>query len=55
MTVEMEDYLGNKTTVTELSGIHLESAEFTLNISKDYQKFLSLLKDGFIWKGVYRG
>lgn len=54
-TVEMVDYLGNKTTVTELSGIHLESAEFTLNISKDYQKFLSLLKEGFIWKGVYRG
>lgn len=55
ITVEMEDYLGNKATVTELSGIHLESAEFTLNISEDYQKFLSLLKDGFIWKGVYRG
>ena len=55
MTVEMVDYLGNKTTVTELSGVHLESAEFTLNISKDYQKFLSLLKDGFIWRGVYRG
>lgn len=55
MTVEMVDYLGNKTTVTELSGVHLESAEFTLNISKDYQKFLTLLKNGFIWKGVYRG
>lgn len=55
MTVEMVDYLGNKTTVTELSGIHLESAEFTLNISKDYEKFLLLLKEGFIWKGVYRG
>ena len=54
-TVEIEDYLGNKATVTELSGVHLESAEFTLNISKDYQKFLSLLKEGFIWKGVQRG
>lgn len=55
ITVVMEDYLGNKTVVNELSGIHLESAEFTLSISKDYQKFLSLLKQGFIWKGAYRG
>lgn len=54
-TVEIEDYLGNKATVTELSAVHLESAEFTLNVSKDYQKFLTLLKQGYIWKGVQRG
>lgn len=55
ITAEVTDYNGNTITVTELSSIHLESAEFTLNISKEYERFLEMLTKGFIWRGVYHG
>lgn len=54
-TVELADYQGNAIEVTELSGVHLESTEFTLNVSDEYFKFLENLKQGYLWKGVYNG
>lgn len=46
------DYLGGKTTVNSLSGIHLENCEFTLSISDRYLSFMSQLNNGYIFKGV---
>ena len=54
-TVTLTDYQGKTIEVTELSGVHLESAEFTLNVSDEYFKFLDNLKQGYLWKGVYNG
>lgn len=54
-TVTLTDYQGKTIEVTELSGVHLESAEFTLNVSDEYFKFLENLKKGYLWKGVYNG
>lgn len=51
-TTIVTDYLGNKTTVNSLSGIHLENCEFTLSISDKYLSFMSQLTSGYIFKGV---
>lgn len=46
------DYLGNKTEVHTLSGLHLEECEFTLSISDQYKQFLNQLSQGYIFRGV---
>lgn len=48
----IHDYLGKVHTFTSLSGIHLESAEYTLSISKQYGTFLNNLTKGYLYKGV---
>ena len=39
------DYLGNSGTVSELSYIHLESADYRLSMSETYRKFLKGVKE----------
>ena len=46
------DYLGNELKVNSLSSVHLESCDFTLSISKQYQDFLTNLSKGYIYNGV---
>lgn len=46
------DYLGNEATVETLSGIHLESCDFTLSIAEKYKQFLSNISQGYIYNGV---
>lgn len=46
------DYMGNELTVTSKSSIHLEPCDFTLSISKQYSKFLSDLKSGYLYTGL---
>lgn len=46
------DYLGNEATVNPLSGIHLESCDFTLSIATQYKDFLKSLSNGYIFNGV---
>ena len=48
----IKDYQGNDSNVSVESSIHLEPAEFTLSISKQYGKFLKQLMKGYIYKGV---
>lgn len=50
--IEVEDYEGRLTTVNPKSSIHLEPCEFTLSIADHYAKFLSMLSQGYIFKGV---
>lgn len=53
--VEITDYTGNTATIKELSSVHLESAEFTLNVSAEYERFLELINQGYVMKGGYNG
>ena len=46
------DYLGNESHVNTKSGVHLEPCDFTLSISLQYAKFLKMLLQGYIYKGV---
>ena len=46
------DFLGNEIKVNSLSGVHLESCDFTLSISKQYQDFLTNLTKGYIYQGL---
>lgn len=46
------DYLGVESTVNPLSSVHLESCDFTLTISKQYNEFLNNLSNGLIYKGL---
>lgn len=48
----VKDYLGNENREVSLSSIHLGACDFTLSISDQYLKFLSNLKQGFIFRGV---
>ena len=52
MTYEVEDYLGNKATVTSKSSIHLEEVEFSLSMTQSYINFIENLRAGFIKEGV---
>lgn len=45
---EIEDYLGNKCYVKELSSIHLEPCEYSLSLSSAYMEFLLGLKEGVL-------
>lgn len=51
-TIETTDYLGNVSRETIPSGVHLENAEYTLSISKQYSIFISNLMKGYTYKGV---
>ena len=46
------DYQNNESFISVESGIHLEICEFTLSISEQYKKFLQMLGNGYIYKGV---
>ena len=48
----VKDYLGIENREVSLSSIHLGACDFTLSISEQYLKFLSNLKQGFIFRGV---
>lgn len=49
---DVTDYKGSTQKVVTHSGVHLEQAEYTLNIAKQYGVFLSNLRKGYIYKGV---
>lgn len=53
MTFRVTDYQGNETTVTTLSGVHMEPCEFTLSISEKYEQYLSDLSNGYFNTGVH--
>ena len=46
------DYKGVEVEVKAPSGIHLESVDFTLSISKNYGTFLNMVSQGFLFEGV---
>lgn len=46
------DYKGNQEEVYTKGGVHLEPCDFTLSISKEYGKFLNMLMQGYLFKGV---
>ena len=50
MKIQSVDYQGNKEDVVIPSSIHLGECEFTLSISKQYNKFLQDFKDGYVFK-----
>ena len=55
MTIQSEDYQGNIEEITIPSSIHLGKCEFTLSISKQYNRFLRDLREGYLFtvtKGV---
>lgn len=45
------DYQGHTTTVKSLSSVHLSECEFTLSIAKQYNTFLQMLKQGYLFTG----
>lgn len=50
MKIQSIDYQGNKENIYIPSSIHLGKCEFTLSISKQYNKFLTDFKDGYLFK-----
>ncbi len=46
------DYLGKKSTVETLSGVHLEPCDFTLTLSDNYIAFMKQVIEGYTFKGV---
>lgn len=46
------DYLGNEGVGSSLSSIHLEKADFTLSLARQYVDFIENLKKGYIYKGL---
>lgn len=52
MTANITDYTGITTKVTSLSSVHLSECDFTLNISKQYAKFLNDFIKGYIYVGT---
>jgi hypothetical protein len=49
---QVTDYLGKKSTVETLSGVHLEPCDFTLTLSDNYIAFMEQLIEGYTFKGV---
>lgn len=49
---KVQDYQGSTETVNPLSGVHLESCDFTLSIAEHYKQFLRNFSQGYIYKGV---
>lgn len=47
------DYLGNSTEVTTQSGVHLESVDFTLSLSKQYASFIKQVMSGYLYVGKH--
>lgn len=52
MSFPVTDYKGVTRDIKTLSGIHLEPADFTLSISREYDDFLKKYNDGFIFGGI---
>lgn len=50
----IQDYQGNECFISVESGVHLESCEFTLSISKQYTDFIENFMNGYIFKGGKR-
>ena len=50
MKIQSIDFQGNKENIYIPSSIHLGKCEFTLSISKQYNKFLTDFKDGYLFK-----
>lgn len=46
------DYLGNEGVGSALSAVHLEKADFTLSLARQYVEFIENLKKGYIYKGL---
>ena len=51
MKIQSVDYQGNTEDITIPSAIHLGECEFTLSISKQYNKFLKDFRDGYVFTG----
>lgn len=51
-TFNITDYKGDELEVYSPSGVHLESVDFTLSISKNYGTFLNMIAEGFLFEGV---
>ena len=45
------DYRGKEGRAEARSGVHLEKAEFTLSLAREYVNFLNMLKAGYLYKG----
>lgn len=45
------DYRGVKSKIIALSGVHLEKAEFTLSVTKQYANFINDLRSGYLYTG----
>lgn len=45
------DYRGKEGKAEARSGVHLEKAEFTLSLAREYVNFLKMLKAGYLYKG----
>lgn len=52
ITATITDYQNNTVEITALSGVHLSPCEFTLSISKQYNKFLRDLRNGYLFTGT---
>ena len=52
ITATITDYQNNMVEITALSGVHLSPCEFTLSISKQYNKFLRDLRNGYLFTGT---
>ena len=51
ITETIVDYTGIEETVTSQSGVHLESAHYSLSISDYFVKFYTMLQNGYTLKG----
>lgn len=51
MAGEVTDYKGKTSYIKSLSSIHLSDCDFTLSISKQYNTFLIMLKEGYLFTG----
>ena len=52
MEYRVLDYLGNEGVGSALSSVHLEKADFTLSLARQYVDFIENLKQGYIYKGL---
>ena len=50
--ITVTDYQGNVSRETIPSGVHLENADYTLSISKQYGQFIANFIKGYSYKGV---
>lgn len=48
------DYLGKTITVNAKSGVHLEEAEYSLNINDLYMRFFKLAQKGYLLKSIIK-
>lgn len=49
---KVTDYTGIETEIRVLSSVHLERADYTLSVGKQYREFLYQLKNGYLHLGV---